>query len=69
MSELWLHKVFPAVLIANTNLPENRYRVCVSEKEIKQLPEYYTGIFKTNMLHCRKIDHLVNFELAIFSFE
>ena len=32
MAELWLHKVFPAVLFANTNLPENTYRVCVSEK-------------------------------------
>ena len=50
MAELWLHKVFPAVLFANTNLPENRYRVCVSKKETKQLPESSTDIFKTNIL-------------------
>ena len=50
MQELWLRKVFPLVLFANTNLPENRYRVCVCEKEIKQLPESSTDIFKKNML-------------------
>ena len=50
MQELWLRKVFPLVLFANTNLPENRYRVCVCEKEIKQLPESSTDIFQKNML-------------------
>ena len=50
MQELWLRKVFPLVLFANTNLLENRYRVCVCEKEIKQLPESSTDIFKKNML-------------------
>ena len=58
MLELWLRKVFLAVLFANTNLPENSYRVCVREKEIKQLPESSTDIFKTNMLD------LVNLELG-----
>ena len=50
MPELWLRKVFLAVLFANTNLPENSYRVSVREKEIKQLPESSTDIFKTNIL-------------------
>ena len=50
MQELWLRKGFPLVLFANTNLPENRYRVCVCEKEIKQLPESSTDIFQKNML-------------------
>ena len=48
MPELWLRKVFPAVLFANKNLPENRCGVFVGEKEIKQLPESSTDIFKTN---------------------
>ena len=43
MPELWLGK-------ANTNLPGNKYRVCVSEKEIKKLSESSTYIFKTTML-------------------
>ena len=51
MPELCLRKVFPAVLFANIYLPENIYRVCVSEKEIKQLPESFTDIFKTNILY------------------
>ena len=63
MPELWLRKVFTAILSANTNLPENRYRVCVSEKEIKQLPESSTEIFKNNMLDWYK-DHLVSLELG-----
>lgn len=48
--QLWLRKVFTAALFANTNLAENRYRDCVSEKEIKELPKSSTDIFKANML-------------------
>ena len=50
MPELWLRKIFPAVVFANTNLPENRYRVCLSEAELKELPEDSSDIFKKNML-------------------
>jgi len=32
MPELWLRKTYPAVLFANSNLPEKRYRVCKSQK-------------------------------------
>ena len=39
----WLRKVFPVVIFANSNTPDNRYRICLSEKEI---PE----VFKNNML-------------------
>ena len=63
MPELWLRKVFPAVLFANPNLSENRFGVFVGEKEIKQLPESSTDIFKTNMLDWYK-DHLVSLELG-----
>ena len=48
--QLQLHKVFTAALFANTNLAENRYRDCVGEKEIKELPKSSTDIFKANML-------------------
>ena len=63
MPELWLRQVFPAVLFANPNLSENRFGVFVGEKEIKQLPESSTDIFKTNMLDWYK-DHLVSLELG-----
>ena len=35
----WLHKTFPSVIFANSNLPEKRYRVCRDEKDISELPE------------------------------
>ena len=34
MPELWLRKTFPRVVFANSNLPEDRYRVCRSEEEL-----------------------------------
>ena len=48
MPELWLGKVFRAVLFANPDLSKNRFGVFVGEKEIKQFPESSTDIFKTN---------------------
>ena len=50
MPELWLRKVFPGVLFANSNIPAKRYRVCLSEEEINKLPGDSTEIFKRNML-------------------
>ena len=41
---------FPAVVFANTNIPEKRFRVCLDESEIKDLPENSTDIFKKNMV-------------------
>jgi len=35
--ELWLRKIFPSVVFANSNLPEKRFRVCLSEKVSKDL--------------------------------
>jgi len=48
--ELWLRKIFPSVVFANSNLPEKRFRVCLSEKESKDLPEDSTAIFKRNIV-------------------
>ena len=50
LPELWLRKIFPAVVFANSNIPEKRYRVCLTEKEIKELPEDSIAIFKRNMV-------------------
>ena len=46
MPELWLQKTFPAMVFANTNIPENRFRVCFDEREMKNLLENSTDIFK-----------------------
>jgi len=50
MPEIWLRKTFPAVVFANSNIPEKRYRVCRAEEEIANLPPDSTDIFKRNML-------------------
>ena len=50
MPELWLRKCSPGVLFANSNLPEHRYKMCLNEEEIKELPEDSTNIFKKNMI-------------------
>ena len=60
MPELWLRKVFPGVLFANSNSPEKRYKVCLSEKEMSSLPDSSTAIFKRNMLdrYCDRPDNM-----------
>ena len=50
MPELWMRKCFPGVIFANSNLPEDRYKICKSEEEIMELPEDSTDIYKRNML-------------------
>ena len=50
MPELWLRKKFPPVVFANTNISENCFRVCLDEREIKDLPENSTDIFRKNMV-------------------
>ena len=50
MPELWLRKVFPGVLYANSNIPEKRVRMMLSKKEILELPEDSTDIHKRNVV-------------------
>ena len=51
MPELWLRKVFPGVLYANSNIPEKRVRMMLSKKEISELPIDSTDIYKRNMVN------------------
>ena len=50
MPKLWLRKSFPGVVFANSNLPENRYRMCRSKKESDELPEDSCDVFKHNII-------------------
>ena len=50
MPELWLRKTVPGVIFANSNLPENRFRICRSKEEIDELPEDSVDIHKRNMI-------------------
>ena len=49
--ELWLRKVFPGVLHANSNNPEKCVRMMLSKKEISELPKDSTDIYKRNMVN------------------
>ena len=50
LPEIWLRKTSPGVIFANSNLPENRYRILKSEEDISNMEEGETDIFKRNML-------------------
>ena len=50
MPELWLRKSYPRVIFVNTNLPEKRFRVCLTKGELNELPEESTNVFKCNTL-------------------
>ena len=50
LNSQWLRKAFPDVGFAKSSLPEKRYRICLSEEEILELPEESTDVFKRNML-------------------
>ena len=52
MPELWLRKIFPGALYANSNLPEKRIKMILSEKEIAELPdESLDGFFLCFFMH------------------
>ena len=46
LPELKLRRIFPAVSFVNTNLPEERVKVLLSEKELSKLPDDSSNIFK-----------------------
>ena len=55
MPELWLTKVYEDSgvlynLYVNSNIPEKRVRMMLSKKEIFELPEDSTNIYKRNMV-------------------
>ena len=50
LPELWLRKIFPGVIYANTNLTEKRLKMLRLKEEISQLPDESENIFKRNML-------------------
>ena len=50
MPELWLRKIFPAVVIANTNILEKGFRIFLDQRKIKDLPENSTDILKKTWL-------------------
>ena len=50
MPKLWLLKIFPRLIYANSNLPEKRMKMTLSEKEIAELPNDSTDLYKGNII-------------------
>ena len=50
LPDIWLRKTMPGVTFANSNLPENRYRIFKSVEELSNMDENETNVFKKNML-------------------
>lgn len=50
MPQLWLSKSSPAVIFANSNLPENQHQVFLSQEEVEALPPESINIYKTSMI-------------------
>ena len=60
--QLWLRKIFPAIVFAITNLPENCFRVWLSEQETKELLDKSTEVLRKIWLIDIKIDRLLLFK-------
>ncbi|RUA05461.1 MAG: hypothetical protein DSY43_04560, partial [Gammaproteobacteria bacterium] len=50
MPELWLRKIFPGTVFVSTDLPNKRLRVAKSQKELDDLEDECTDIFKSNII-------------------
>ena len=48
----WLRKTFPGVIFADSNIPEKRFHIFLSENENSDLPEDSKNLFKQNMIDC-----------------
>ena len=52
LPELKLRRILPAVHFINTNSPEERIQVLLSEKELSELPGNNSTIFKKSSIDC-----------------
>ena len=66
MPELLLRNAFPGVIYANSNIPEKRMKMMLTEIEILELPDDSTEVYKRNMLD-RYEDRPVDCKCAILS--
>jgi len=46
LPELWLHKSFPQTVFVDTSIPEKRFQMCKTEKEISELHPESNDVFK-----------------------
>ena len=69
MSELWLRKVFPAVVNVNSNLREKRVKTILTKNQLSELPEgskvSIREIWPASILSGLKIRLLINFSMHL----
>ena len=69
MSELWLRKVFPAVVNVNSNLREKRVKTILTKNQLSELPEgskvSIREIWPASILSGLKIRFLINFSMHL----
>ena len=46
MPEYWLYKIFPAVIYANSNIPEKRVKIMLIQNKVNDVLDEATAIFK-----------------------
>ena len=69
-AELWLRKVFRAVVNVSSNLPEKTVKIILTKNELSKLQEDSTDIYKRNMVSryiIRPQDKVIN-QLCYASF-
>ena len=55
MPELWLRKIFPGTVFVTTDLPDRRVRVAKTQRELEELDDESTDIFKSNIIQSYSI--------------
>jgi hypothetical protein len=70
--ELWLRKIFPKTIFVSTDFAENRVRVTKTQRELDELDDDSTDIFKSNIIvrysdRPRSIPAVNNMCLALFA--
>ena len=66
LPELWMRKIFPGTLFLNTDLPDSRLRMRKSERDLEELDDDSTDIYKHNILD-RYIDRPVSVNSLCFA--
>ena len=46
----WLRKTFPGLIFPNSNVPEKRFRICLNQDELSELPADSKNTFKQDMV-------------------
>ena len=77
MPELWLRKIFPGTVFVSTDLSDKRLRVAKIQKELEDLDDDSTDIYKSNIIErysirpvsAHEVDNLCLAEFAAYYYK